>query len=169
MRSAACRRSSASIGWSTPPTGWRESQYLYQGQPTTERAPIEPFASFATGANEMSPLDMASGIQTLANEGVHFKPYFVDYVDDADGQRIYTHLDPGTQVLDAGAALPDRRHPEGRAHPGHGRDNYPLAGGRPAFGKTGTQDSNTNAWFSGGTPPTVDRGLGGRPRRLHAR
>jgi penicillin-binding protein 1A len=27
-----------------------------------------------------------------------------------------------------------------------------LAGGRPAAGKTGTQDSNTNAWFVGGTP-----------------
>ncbi len=98
-----------------------ESEFLYQGQPATERDPIEPFASFATGANEMSPLDMASGIQTLANEGLHFKPYFVDYVDDADGQRIYTHLDPGTQVLDPGAALLDRRHPQGRHDAGHGR------------------------------------------------
>ena len=43
---------------------------------------------------------MAAGIQTLANEGLHFQPYFVEYIDDADGERVYTHIDPGTQVLD---------------------------------------------------------------------
>ena len=85
-----------------------QSPYLYPGQPATERAPIQPFASFATGANEMSPLDMASGAQTIANEGLHHEPYFVEYIDDADGTRIYTHDDPGTQVLDrgVGAARP---------------------------------------------------------------
>jgi len=58
------------------------------------------FGAFSIGANEMSTLDMASGIQTIANEGVHMEPYFVDYIDDAAGQRIYTHNDPGTPVLD---------------------------------------------------------------------
>jgi penicillin-binding protein 1A len=128
-----------------------ESEFLYKGQPTSQRAPIEPFASFATGANEMSALDMAAGIQTLANEGLHFKPYFVDYIDDAAGQRVYTHLDPGTQVLQPGAALQTVDILKGVMTRGTG-DNYPLSGGRQAFGKTGTQDSNTNAWFSGGTP-----------------
>ena len=33
----------------------------------------------ATGGNEMSPLDMASGAQTIANEGVHNEPYYVEY------------------------------------------------------------------------------------------
>ena len=70
-----------------------ESAYLYKGQPEEERAPIEPFASFATGANEMSPLDMAAGMQTIANQGVHHEPYYVEYIDDAGGRRIYTHDD----------------------------------------------------------------------------
>ena len=48
-----------------------ESPYLYRDQPASERLPIEPFASLATGANEMAAIDMASGIQALANEGVH--------------------------------------------------------------------------------------------------
>ncbi len=56
-----------------------ESPYLYRDQPASERLPIEPFASLATGANEMAPIDMASGIQALANEGVHHAPYYVDY------------------------------------------------------------------------------------------
>ena len=48
----------------------------------------------------MSPLDMAAGAQTIANEGLHHEPYYVEYIDTADGRRIYTHADPGTQVLD---------------------------------------------------------------------
>ena len=38
--------------------------YLQQGQSTDDREPIFPHASFATGANELSTLDMAAGIQT---------------------------------------------------------------------------------------------------------
>ncbi len=137
-----------------------ESPYLYKGQPASERAPIEPFASFATGANEMSPLDMASGIQTLSNDGVHFQPYYVDYIDDAAGNRVYTHLDPGTRVLDEGVARQTVDILKNVLTRGTAR-NYPLADGRPAFGKTGTQDSNTNAWFSGGDASTLDRRVGG--------
>jgi membrane peptidoglycan carboxypeptidase len=33
------------------------------------------------------------------------QPYFVDYIDDAHGNRVYTHSDPGTQVLDRQVAL----------------------------------------------------------------
>ncbi len=128
-----------------------ESSYLYSGQPASERIPIEPHASFATGANEMSPLDMAAGIQSLANAGVHFAPYYVEHIDDADGARVFTHLDPGDRVLDEGAALTTVDILKGVMRSGTGR-HYPLADKRPAFGKTGTQDSNTNAWFVGATP-----------------
>ena len=50
------------------------SPYLYKDQPASERRPIDPFVSYATGANEMSPLDMAAGVQTLANEGTASRP-----------------------------------------------------------------------------------------------
>ncbi|MET0577612.1 MAG: transglycosylase domain-containing protein, partial [Ilumatobacteraceae bacterium] len=70
-----------------------KSPYLYSGQPASERRPIEPFASFATGANEMSPLDMASGAQTIANGGLHHEPYYVESIDAPDGRQIYIHAD----------------------------------------------------------------------------
>ncbi len=128
-----------------------ESPYLYKGQPSSEHRPIEPFASFATGANEMSPLDMAAGIQTLANDGVHHQPYYVDFIDDAAGQRLYTHLDPGTKVLEPEAARQTVDILKGVLQRGTAR-RHPLENGRPAFGKTGTQEDNTNAWFAGATP-----------------
>jgi penicillin-binding protein 1A len=81
-----------------------QSPYLYRGQPRSERRPIEPFASYATGANEMSTMDMAAGMQTIANRGEHHEPYYIDYIEDADGRRIYTHVATGTRVLPEGVA-----------------------------------------------------------------
>ena len=127
-----------------------QSAYLYPGQPAEERRPIEPFASYATGANEMSPLDMASGAQTIANDGLHHEPYYVEYIDAADGRRIYTHAVAGTQVLDRGVALTAVDVLKGVL------TAAPAAATRsttaPAAGKTGTQQDNTNAWFVGFTP-----------------
>jgi len=128
-----------------------ESPYLYRDQPRSERRPIEPFASLATGANELSPLDMASGAQALANEGLHHEPYYVEFVDGPDGERIYTHLDPGSQVLDREAALQTVEIMKGPIYGGGTGRRAAFDDRRPAFGKTGTQQDNTNAWFVGGT------------------
>ncbi len=127
------------------------SPYLYRGQPTDDRAPIEPYASFATGANEMSPLDMAAGAQTLANNGLHHEPYYVDYVVRSDGTRLYTHEVRGEQVLDVGPALTATDVLKGVLTRGTARRalaEFPF----PAAGKTGTQVENTNSWFVGYTP-----------------
>ena len=129
------------------------SPYLFQGQTRKNRgaAPIQPFASFATGANEMSPLDMASGGQSIANQGLHHDPYFVEYVERSDGSRLYTHADAGVQVLDPEVALTVTSVLKGVITGGTGH-RYPLADNRPAAGKTGTQEDNTNSWFVGLTP-----------------
>lgn len=128
-----------------------ESSYLYRDQPRSERRPVEPFASLATGANELSPMDMASGVQTLANEGLHHEPYYVEFIDGPDGERIYTHLDPGSQVLDRDAALATVDILKGPIYGGGTGRRAAFEDRRPAFGKTGTQQDNTNAWFVGGT------------------
>ena len=131
-----------------------KSDYLFAGQTKAQRGgvdPIQPYASFATGANEMSPLDMASGGQTVANVGLHHEPYLVEHVDRADGTALYTHEDPGVQVLSPQTALTEISVLKGVITGGTGH-RYPLANGRPAAGKTGTQLDNTNAWFVGLTP-----------------
>jgi penicillin-binding protein 1A len=127
------------------------SSYLYPGQPASERRPIDPFISFATGANEMSPLDMAAGVQTLANEGLHHEPYYVEFIDGSDGERLYTHLDPGSQVFERNAALATVEILKGPIYGGGTGRRAAFDDRRPAFGKTGTQEDNTNAWFVGGT------------------
>ena len=107
--------------------------------------------ALATGGNEISPIDMASAFTSLTDLGIHHDPYFIDRIEGPDGKVIYEHKDAGVQVLDsnvAAQAVDILKTPITR---GTGR-RAALAGGRPAAGKTGTQDSNTNAWFVGGTP-----------------
>ncbi len=129
------------------------SPYLYTGQPAGQREPIQPFSAFATGANEMSTLDMASGIQSIANEGIHRQPYYVDYIDDASGNRFYTHFDPGVEVLDRQVALTAVDVLKGVLTGGTARAALAdFASRRPAFGKTGTQQNNWTAFFVGATP-----------------
>lgn len=108
---------------------------------------IKPYASLSTGANELSPLDMASGAQTIANMGVHLEPYFVEKIEDATGV-IYQHEAIPDQALSEASALRAVDTLKGVLSIGTARRSQ-LAGGRPAAGKTGTQDDNTNAWFVG--------------------
>ena len=124
--------------------------YLYRERSPEERAPLRPYASFATGANEMSPLDMASGAQTLANGGLHMQPYYIERIEGPDGSVIYQHDDPGVQVIEAGAAARTVSILEGVLTSGTARRKQ--LEGRVSAGKTGTQDNNTNAWMVGFTP-----------------
>lgn len=132
-----------------------------------ESFPILPYASLSTGANEMSPLDMASGAQTVANGGVHHEPWFVREVKAADGTVLYrqdvagdvvTITSKGSvtskiaerviskEVADKAVDILKQTLIRGTAR------RTPLANDRASAGKTGTQDRNTNAWFVGFTP-----------------
>ena len=115
---------------------------------------IQPYASFATGANEMSSLDMAAGGQTIANHGLHQDPYLIESITSPKGV-VYQHQLNGTQVLDPDAADATAQILKGvitRGTARHAMDGGLEGGNRPAAGKTGTQDKNTNAWFVGFTP-----------------
>ena len=114
---------------------------------------IKPYASLSTGANELSPLDMASGAQTIANGGVHREPYAIERIEDSNGEVIWKREEPKDpeQVLTRDNALRAVDVMKGVIKFGTAR-RTPLANDRPAAGKTGTQDDNTNAWFVGFTP-----------------
>lgn len=107
------------------------------------------YASLATGANELSPLDMASGAQTIANGGMHMRPFMVERVEDAQGV-LYQHELEGKQAITIEAANTAVDVMKGVIKFGTAR-RTPLDNDRPAAGKTGTQDDNTNAWFVGYT------------------
>jgi penicillin-binding protein 1A len=116
---------------------------------TRDNFKIQPYASFSTGANEFSPLDMASGAQTIANGGVHHEPYMIEKIEGPSG-LLYQHTPAPTQVVSKAVADAEVDILKQTLIRGTARRD-PLAAKRPAAGKTGTQDENTNAWFVGFT------------------
>ena len=110
---------------------------------------IQPYASFSTGANELSPMDMAAGAQTIANGGVHHEPYFIEKIEGPSG-LLYQHQAAPVQAISKGVADAEVDILKQTLIKGTARRD-PLAGNRPSGGKTGTQDENTNAWFVGFT------------------
>ena len=148
-----------------------QSVYLYPGQPAGDRPGgadvLQPYVSFSTGANEMSPMDMAAGAQTIANGGLHHEPYYVEWIETADGQRTYTHSDAGTQVLDRPRRADRDRHPEGRAHLRH-RAQLP-ARGRSSGGRQDRHPGRQHERLVRRLHARDhDGGVGRRPQRLHA-
>ncbi|MEY4372591.1 MAG: hypothetical protein RL219_1360, partial [Actinomycetota bacterium] len=129
-------------------------------------SPLSSYASFATGANEISPLDMAAGAQTLANQGVQQDPYYVERITRSEtGETLYQHIDAGEQVLTADAANRTTAILQGVLTRGTAaRIGYLSSGKRPAAGKTGTQENNTNAWFVGYTPQLATAVWVGNPK-----
>jgi len=110
---------------------------------------LRAYASLATGANELSALDMASGAQTIANGGLHMRPYMIERIEDSQG-ILYEHAPEGTQAIPTEIANTAVDVLKGVLKIGTAR-RTPLEQNRPAGGKTGTQDDNTNAWFVGFT------------------
>ena len=108
--------------------------------------------SIGLGSVAVSPLDLASGYATLAAGGVYAEPMAIRRVVLANGK----------EDRDAGWGVPRRRRAisEGGAaivtrileqnmQSGTGTR---AAFGRPAAGKTGTNEEHKDAWFAGYTP-----------------
>ncbi len=103
------------------------------GDPQIDGRKLEPFASLATGANEMSAMDMASGAQTIANRGLHHEPYYVERILSPRG-LVYEHVVAGTQVLDPGVADQTAAILKGVLTRGTGARGRSVARRRPAGG-----------------------------------
>lgn len=104
--------------------------------------------SWVLGTAGVNPLEMAAGFSTVANRGVYKMPTPVTRVEFPDG-RVETFTDPGKQVLTQDQADRVRYSLEQVIDGGTGRA---ANIGRPAAGKTGTTQSNVDAWFIGFTP-----------------
>ena len=113
-------------------------------------AELDEVPSIALGAEEVSPLDLASAYLTYADDGTRVEPYAITRIEDGDGNLLWE---------------PDRPEPEEVIQPDVARTiTYALRGviesgtgtaadiGRPAAGKTGTTQDNIDAWFAGYVP-----------------
>lgn len=61
---------------------------------------LEDNPSLALGATEINMLDYAEAYSTLASGGEHNELYFINKIEDIDGNILYIRNDDGRQVLD---------------------------------------------------------------------
>jgi penicillin-binding protein 1A len=108
--------------------------------------------SIGLGSIAVSPLDLATAYSTLAAGGVHAEPMAIRRVVLADGS-VDTQAGWGVprrrRAISEGVAAIVTRILEQNVQSGTG---IRAAFGRPAAGKTGTNEEHADAWFAGYTP-----------------
>jgi penicillin-binding protein 1A len=106
--------------------------------------------SVVIGAAAVKPIEMAGAYATVADDGMFHTPSFINTISDRTGNVVYKGLDPGHRVFstqvaaEADVAL--------RAVVTSGTGTAASLYNRPVAGKTGTTNSNVDAWFNGFTP-----------------
>lgn len=113
---------------------------------------LAAYPSIALGAQNVSPLEMASAYGTLATNGTHVEPVFITKIVDRFGETIYENQPKKTQALDPKIAYATTQILKGVITGGTARR---AAIGRPAAGKTGTSQNYRDVWFVGYTPQLV--------------
>lgn len=116
------------------------------------RSDLRAVYAVGLGSEEVTPLEMASAFQTLANAGKHIEPYAVTRITNAKGEIIYEVDSKPEQALDPAVAAETTDILQEVMKQGTGVD---ARIGRPAAGKTGTSEHNADAWFVGYTPDLV--------------
>ena len=122
-----------------------------------------PFPSISLGAQEVTALEQASGYGVLANDGVLVPPYYVERVEDREGNVVYEREPAARRVVSQDTARIVTSVLEGNVRSGTGT-RARLASGQPAAGKTGTAQNFEDAWFVGYTPQLATAVWMGHPK-----
>ncbi|WP_188194944.1 transglycosylase domain-containing protein [Nonomuraea sp. SYSU D8015] len=110
--------------------------------------PLHEVPTFTLGVNEMDPVTVAASFAAFAARGRYCRPLAIVEIVGRDGRR--THVPPScVQGIEREVADAVNHVLEGVF------DKGTMKGqglGRPAAGKTGTNNGYTSAWFAGYTP-----------------
>ncbi len=108
--------------------------------------------SIGLGSIAVSPLDLATAYSTLAAGGIHAEPMAIRRVILPDGNvdaQAGWGVPKRRRAISEGVAAIVTRILEQNVQSGTGTR---AAFGRPAAGKTGTNEEHADAWFAGYTP-----------------
>lgn len=110
---------------------------------------LDPVCSITLGVEEVSTLEMTSAYATLAAGGIRRDPMPVRVIETADGEVFFKPKTKGKRVMKANDVWQVVYALQRVVSGGTGTAaNIP---GVPIFGKTGTTDDHSDAWFCGAT------------------
>ncbi len=115
---------------------------------------LEPDTGIALGTAIISPIDMAAGYGTIADDGMAKDWYVVESVADSDGTVLEEHDVDATRAISSDVAADTSYALQQVTAVGTGTNANTL--GRPVAGKTGTATDDEghvrSSWFVGYTP-----------------
>lgn len=117
---------------------------------------IHESPAMSLGTPEATISEMVSGYTTFVNKGIRVAPLLVTHIEDQTGNVVATFAPQMTEVLPQNAAdkmLFMLKNVVDGGTAGRLRSRHGLA--MPLGGKTGTTNSNSDAWFVGFTPEIV--------------
>lgn len=115
---------------------------------------IPPYPSLALGCVESTVLDATALMGIFAQQGLYVKPYFVEWVKDASGKKIWRHAPTKRQVMSWSITSQVVKVLSVGMH----RMRCGVEAGWPQseiMGKTGTTNDARSCWFVGATPDFI--------------
>jgi len=131
---------------------------------------IDPVISISLGAAEVSVREMVGAYSAYANNGMRSEPLYVTSICDANGNVISEFSASHTEVISekAYAKILSMLMNVVEAGTGSRLRRAPYSITAEMGGKTGTTNSNSDAWFMGFSPELVAGAwVGGEERFIH--
>ena len=133
------------------------AQTAYDLGVTTDLDPEGAGASLTLGVQNVTPLELASAVATIANGGTHHDMCAISTILNSKGEVIVDDSDPesrATRVLTAEQAHAAQEVMKGVVTGGTGTAAA-MYNGQPVAGKTGTSENYKDISFVGYTPFTA--------------
>ena len=112
---------------------------------------IEAYPSLALGTAEATVAENAAAFNVFANHGKYVQPFFVDWVKDSQGKKIWQHESKQKQLVDQITCSKMVRTLQLRMElaKNQSKDGWFAT---ESIGKTGSTNGAATTWFVGSTP-----------------
>ena len=117
---------------------------------TTLAADSGEYMSLPLGTDLVHPMEMSAAYAAINNDGKLNRPWYIERIEDRDGNVIYEHRPDWTRAISQQSARMITQILESNVTNGTGK-NARLGNGHVAAGKTGTTNDFVDAWFVGYT------------------
>lgn len=117
------------------------------------KSKIPPYPSIALGSADISLYEMVQAYTMFPGRGFNVKPYFIDRIEDRNGNVLATFHAESKEVISEADAYVMTKMMQGVVDFGTGRavrSAYGVTG--DLAGKTGTTNDNADGWFIGFSP-----------------
>lgn len=135
------------------------------------KSAIPAVPSISLGTCDLSVIEMAQAMATLANKGTHIEPIFITKITDNKGVVLDAVKSKSNVALDQQTSYLVLDLMKGVVESGTGRRLRYIYNLRSTIaGKTGTTDNNSDGWFIGINPKLATAvWVGGELRSIHFR